>query len=228
MNSNKKKDPKIKADFHIHSNFSADSNSDIYEIAKVATEKKISKIAITDHNEIAGALRLKEKFPKLVITGEEILSQEGEVIGLFINKKIKPYLSLEKTIHEIKNQGGLVYVPHPFDSFRRGLGKHMRKIIKQIDIIEVFNGKIFLDHKNKKALEFAERNNLAKTAGSDAHTLNEISSVYVKMKDFSNQKELLENLKNAEIHKKRQKLGSVVQSFYVCGKNKFLHGRSVR
>ena len=109
----------LKADLHVHSEYSPDSESSLVDIIEHCTAKGINCIAITDHNEIAGAIELKNIAPFTVIVGEEILSSSGEIIGLFLTEHIPAQLSAEETIRRIKDQGGLVLIPHPFDRYFR-------------------------------------------------------------------------------------------------------------
>ena len=132
----------IKVDLHVHTRYSMDCKTSLEDIYNECKRKGISKIAVTDHETIEGALKFNKLYPDLVIVGEEILSSHGEIIGLFIHKHIESRQSPEKVIEEIKRQGGLVYIPHPFDVFRAGLKEEkLRALIDKIDIIEIFNSK---------------------------------------------------------------------------------------
>jgi len=219
----------IKLDLHVHTRYSADSSAKIDDIINLLKKNKTDKIAITDHNEIEGAKKAYEKMPNNIIIGEEILTVDGEIIGLFLQKKIKPYLTLESTIKEIKKQNGLIYIPHSFDRFRRGIGsKNLHRILDDIDIIEVFNGKIYLKYKNNNASEFAKENNILQGAGSDAHTVSEIFKTHIIINNFENKEDLLKNLKTAQIHKDTQKFFSLFKNAATRIKNKIIYGRGLR
>jgi predicted metal-dependent phosphoesterase TrpH len=157
----------------------------------------INCIAITDHNEIAGAFELKKIAPFSVVIGEEILTAAGEIIGLFLTEHIPAQLSVEETIKRIKDQGGLVLIPHPFDRFFRPSAIHryaLEAIVSDIDIIEVFNSHTVISSDSGKALKFAKKHGLLASAGSDAHLVDEIGNAYIEMPDFSSVKEFKRSL----------------------------------
>lgn len=194
-------------EFHCHSEFSRDSDVKIEDIIKKCKKNGVGGIALTDHNEINGALKLRNSAPDWlrVVVGEEIATMSGEIMGLFLNKKIAPGMSVKKTIQEIKNQGGLVVIPHPFDRLR--LEKmdfsEVQKYAEQFDIVEVFNARNVFQKDNEKAMQFAKKWNKAIICGSDAHCLSEYGKTIAKSIDCSGPKEFLESLKNAtfETHK---------------------------
>lgn len=190
----------MKVDLHVHTEASYDSNSTFEEICESAKRKGIDKIAITDHNVIDNAIEYSKKRPDLFIVGEEIRSAKGDMIGLFLNKCIEPFMSPEDTIAAIHEQGGLVYIPHPFDAWRKGLGDYIYKIMDKVDIIEVFNSKAILNVNNDKALECAKEHNRLQGAGSDAHQASQIGNAYLEMPSFSNKEEFLEVLKKAKVY----------------------------
>src|SRR5206468_3714742 len=133
-------------------------------------------LTITDHNRIEGALELAELAPFKVIVGEEVRTREGEIIGLFIEEFIPPHLSPEETIHEIKRQGGVVYVPHPFDRVRRSVIKRdaLFRVAPLVDALEVLNARCHISSDNAAAVAFAVERGLLQGAGSDAHTAFEV------------------------------------------------------
>lgn len=193
--------------FHVHTCFSSDCRMSLEGIIEVCISKKIDAVIITDHNTIRGAVALKNiAANKLeIIIGEEIKTNEGELLGLFIEEEIAPYNSPERTIKEIREQNGLVCVPHPFDFFRNGKIKEtaLKRIIDEIDIIEVFNSRNIFNFGNKKALQFAKSIKKTQIFGSDAHTKNEIGNAIIEMKPFSSKEEFLLNLENANKQTKR-------------------------
>ena len=137
----------------------------------VQRNNKVDAIAVLDHSEIEGALRLAEVAPFPVIVGEEVLTKEGEIGGLFLKERIPPGLPLKETADRIKEQGGLVYAPHPLArDVPRNIGKEaLLSIIERVDIIEGFNARIRYQSDNEEAKEIARRYGIAVAAGSDAH-----------------------------------------------------------
>jgi len=193
---------KIKMLFHIHSNSSDDGRLASGDIIYYCRENKIDVVAITDHNEIDGAIRTEKMSngnPRVII-GEEIKTLDGEVIGLFLKKKVAKGLSLKKTITEIKKQGGLVCLPHPGDKIRRSAisRKISENIIDSIDIIEVFNSRNLFVSSNKFANHLAEKHRKAKIAGADAHLKIELSKAINVIVDYENKEEFFQSLKSGE------------------------------
>jgi predicted metal-dependent phosphoesterase TrpH len=157
---------------------------------------------VTDHNEISGALEAQSKATGIkVIVGEEVkTADQGEVIGLFITEKIRRGMTLQETITEIKLQGGLVYVPHPFDRMHSVLDyKHLLDVLDDVDAIEVFNPRIAISEFNEEAVRFAAKYRVPAGAGSDAHVPQGLGSVRIRMRDFDGPEEFLESLRDADI-----------------------------
>jgi len=187
----------FKIDLHTHSIISPDGAGSIKEndFKKFLEKGILDCIAITDHNETSFAIELRKKLGDKIIVGEEITTKDGEMIGLFLNKTIPAGLSAKQTVREIKKQNGLIYIPHPFETFRKGVKrKILEEIINDIDIFEVFNGRGVLRGKAKLALEFAEKYNLPQASSSDAHGHGGIGRTYSivsKMPTRNNIKQLL-------------------------------------
>jgi len=171
----------------------------------VQRNNKVDAIAVLDHDEIEGALRLAEVAPFPVIVGEEVLAKEGEIGGLFLEERIPPGLSLKETVDRIKEQGGLVYAPHPLArDVPLSIGKEaLLSIIEKVDIIEGFNARIRHESDNEKAKEVARRHGIAVAAGSDAHFPWEIGRAGIEIAPFSTPQEFLENLRQAQIFGRR-------------------------
>lgn len=173
----------MKADLHIHTNFSYDGISSPKEMVDAAIKKGINCICITDHEETKGAIEaMKYGFDKniLVVPGIEVLSTSGDILGINIKKIIPRGLSAEKTIQEIRKQGGIAIIPHPFRPFLLGfLGGEEKLKNLQADAIESFNASNFLMFANNKAYKFAQENNLSFTAGSDAHQKKFVGRGYI-------------------------------------------------
>jgi hypothetical protein len=171
------------AELHCHSEYSRDSDIPLPRIIELCQQRKVSIIALTDHNEIAGAQELQQMAPDwlTVIVGEEITTAEGDVIGLYLKKKIEAGLPIAETIQQIKKQGGLVLLPHPFDRIRREAvgGEVLKQIVQDIDALEVFNGRCLWPGDNRRAADFAAKRGLTSFAGSDAHTPGEYGRTLV-------------------------------------------------
>lgn len=186
---------------HVHTNHSACSESPIDEIAEYCRRHGIDAIAITDHNQVEGALELRDKAPDLnVIVGEEVSTREGEVIGLFLKERIAAGKDLRETCMEIRKQGGLVYVPHPFDSLKvqRIRSWNLERILDLVDIMEVYNAKATFPIYNKKAKDFAESHNITGAVGSDSHYIKSIGSALNSMEAFEGPADFLEKLSRAQ------------------------------
>ncbi len=176
----------IRADLHIHTCYSADSLTPLERIVERCLELGINCIAVADHNTIAGALRLREIAPFKVIVAEEILTVAGEVMGLFLSKEVARGLPAQETISRIRDQGGLVAIPHPFG---RSLPWQPNLLtsaetLSQVDIIETFNSRTPFSGSIRRAAMLAREHGKAASAGSDAHTLGEIGRAYVQMAEF--------------------------------------------
>ncbi len=160
----------------------------------------ITCVAVTEHDNIDGALHMKQIAPFKVIVAEEVRAREGEIIGLFLSEPVPPGLSAGETVARIKEQGGLVCAPHPFDRFRQGLGEEtLTRILPQLDVVEAFNGRIRLGRDNDRARRFAEEHGLPLSAGSDAHSPWELGRVYVEMPDFETPQQFIESLRQGRI-----------------------------
>ena len=191
----------LKADFHIHSEYSMDCNTPLEKIVSRCQELGINCVAICDHGTAEGALRMREIAPFKVIVAEEILTPHGEIMGMFLEETIPSGLSVPETLSRIKAQGGLVCIPHPFDIFRQSaLRSHiLEEIADQIDIIEVFNSRAILTRSSAKALAFATKHGIAQSAGSDAHTPHEIGNAYIEMPEFNGREDFLKALAEGKI-----------------------------
>ncbi len=176
----------LRVDLHMHTQFSPDSLVSPERLVARCQKVGLSCIAVTDHNTTEGARVVKDIAPFLVIVGEEVRTSEGEVTGLFLTETIPEGLSIGETARRIKDQGGLVSIPHPFDRFRgevisrRGLDE----VVQYADIVEVFNARNNLSADDRKALDFAREHGLLTSGVSDAHTTMELGRTYVEMPDF--------------------------------------------
>ena len=175
-----------RVDMHIHSRHSFDCLNDPNALIERATALGLDVLCITDHNEIDGALRLKSKYPDRVIVGEEVKTGEGvDVIGLYVHTKIPKGTPARKTCELIHEQGGIVYVPHPYAAGKGGGGRILSVIEDLVDAVEGFNGRIHHPQLNQRAVDWAAQRNLPLGAGSDAHTLAEVGRAFVEVPDFA-------------------------------------------
>jgi glycosyltransferase involved in cell wall biosynthesis len=194
--------PLIDVDLHMHTDHSSDCATPVEVLLAEAQARGLGAIAVTDHNEISGALDARAKANGVkVIVGEEVkTAEQGEVIGLFIEEKIPRGMTLQETIAEIKRQGGIVYVPHPFDRMHSVPDyEHLLAVIDEVDAIEVFNPRIAITEFNEEAVRFAAKYRIPAGAGSDAHVPQGLGSVRIRMRDFDGPDEFLESLRDADI-----------------------------
>ena len=192
----------IDVDLHMHTDHSYDCATPVEVLLAEARTRGLGAIAVTDHNEISGALDARAKADGVkVIVGEEVkTAEEGEVIGLFIEEKIPRGATLRETIAEIKRQGGLVYVPHPFDRLHSVPDyEHLLPVLDEVDAIEVFNPRVAISEFNDEAARFAAKYRIPAGAGSDAHVPQGLGSVRIRMRDFDGPEEFLESLRDADI-----------------------------
>jgi predicted metal-dependent phosphoesterase TrpH/glycosyltransferase involved in cell wall biosynthesis len=194
----------IDVDLHMHTDHSGDCVTPVEVLLATARERGLGAIAVTDHNEISGALEARDKaaeFGVKVIVGEEVKTKDqGEVIGLFIEEKIPRGMSLEETIAEIRRQGGIVYVPHPFDRLHSVPDyEHLLNVVADVDAIEVFNPRIAIAAWNEEAVRFAGKYRIPGGAGSDAHVAQGLGAVRIRMRDFDGPQEFLQSLREADI-----------------------------
>jgi predicted metal-dependent phosphoesterase TrpH/glycosyltransferase involved in cell wall biosynthesis len=199
----------VHVDLHMHTDHSSDCATPVDTLLDTAKRVGLDAIAITDHNEISGALEARERANGIkVIVAEEVkTADQGEVIGLFIEEKIPRGMTLQETIAEIRRQGGLVYVPHPFDRMHSVPDyEHLLDVVEDIDAIEVFNPRVAFSAFNEEAARFAAKYRIVAGAGSDSHVAQGLGSVKIKMRDFDGPEEFLESLRDADIVRKKQSL----------------------
>lgn len=172
-------------DLHMHTRHSKDCLSDPADVVATARRVGLDRIAITDHDEIAGAFEAQRLAPELVIVGEEVRTAEGlDLIGLFLSQHIPPGGSFRDVADAIRDQGGVTYLPHPFDRWRGGDESFFADVIDCVDVVEVFNARVHDQDRNRQARAWAEQHGLPGGAGSDAHTLGEIGRGRVRLAPF--------------------------------------------
>ncbi len=193
---------RIDVDLHMHTDHSSDCATPVEVLLATAKARGLGAIAVTDHNVISGAFEAQAKASGIkVIVGEEVkTADQGEVIGLFLRELIPRGLTLQETIAEIKRQGGVVYVPHPFDRMHAVPDyEHLLAVLDDVDAIEVFNPRVAIQEFNEEAVRFAAKYRIPAGAGSDAHVAQGLGSVRIQMPDFDGPAEFMEALREADI-----------------------------
>ncbi|HEY2219927.1 MAG TPA: glycosyltransferase [Gaiellaceae bacterium] len=201
----------IVADLHMHTSWSFDCTVDPAELVDHAEAEGLGAVAVTDHNVFGGALETVDAAHDrdlVVIPGEEVkTADQGEVIGLFLDREIPRGLSFADTVAAIREQGGLVYVPHPFDRMHTiPEPKTLHRHLADIDVFEVYNARLLFDAQNDEALRFARKYDLTMGAGSDAHVLQGVGTGAVRMRAFRDPEEFLISLRSAEILRRPKSL----------------------
>lgn len=193
-------------DMHVHSCYSSDSALPVNTIVRSYIQYGILPL-VCDHNTIAGSGKvyagLRERDAGIpCILAEEIMTRDGEIIGLFLTEPVRPFLSAEETLDTIRDQGALSLIPHPFCSYRTSAIKRdaLDRNIGRIDMVEGFNARVIRDDENILAQRYAAQYKKPVSAGSDAHTFVELARNFVAIEPFSSPGELLRNLRHARVH----------------------------
>ncbi|HET6311107.1 MAG TPA: PHP domain-containing protein [Candidatus Nitrosotalea sp.] len=193
----------IRVDLHVHSSASFDCAVSPEHVVSRCRRLGLSPVFLTDHNSIEGAMQLQST--ERVIAGEEVMTTGGELIGLFLREQVPAGLGAREAAIRIKDQGGLVYLEHPYDPFRRHLSEDsIEAIADLIDIVEVFNGRSE-EKVNRRAEDLCAALGAAPGAGSDAHSTQELGGVYIEMEDFDGAEDFLVKLAAGRIVKRRAK-----------------------
>lgn len=189
-----------KIDLHCHSYGSHDGRLQASDVRYMLASGKLNTIAVTDHDNIQAAMKLRAEFGEQIIVGEEITTSQGEIIGLYLNKLVKPGQTALETVRAIKSQGGLVYIPHPFDHTRRsGVSLEVLDEIRvEVDIVETGNGRDYFTKHAKQALAWAEQNNVAMAHSSDAHGPIGWGKTYSVLSESPDRDSLVELLRQAK------------------------------
>jgi predicted metal-dependent phosphoesterase TrpH/glycosyltransferase involved in cell wall biosynthesis len=203
--------PWIFADLHMHTHWSHDCSIEVDELLDHAESEGLGAIAITDHNVFGGAAEAVERArgrDLIVIPGEEVKTDDqGEVIGLFLREEIPRGMSFSETVAAIREQEGVVYLPHPFDRmhaipFPATLHRHLH----ELDVLEVYNARLLFEGYNDEALRFARKYGLPAGAGSDAHVLQGVGTGALRMRSFEGPEEFLLSLRTAEVLRRPKSL----------------------
>lgn len=184
---------------HCHSHYSNDSLSKPEDIIRVAKQRRLDKVILTDHNTIQGALVAKEIDPDLIIIGEEVLTTEGEFLAFFVQEEVPRGLKPMEALERLKDQNAFISVSHPFDYLRKGWSlETLTQIKPHIDAIEIFNARSFSKGINQQAQTYADKNDLAGTVGSDAHLLIEVGRVSLQLPPFENTDQLRQVIRQGQ------------------------------
>lgn len=176
--------PTIRADFHTHTCFSHDAHQTPRELVERARALQLDRVAVTDHHTIEGALRAHELDPERVIVGEEITTRcRIDIIGLYLTTRIAPRLPLEQVIDEIRAQGGVVYLPHPF-AYLTDARRRVDRALPLVDIVEVWNSRAFYAPWNRRAMDEVRERGVPQAAGSDAHFSAELGRAVTVLPSF--------------------------------------------
>jgi predicted metal-dependent phosphoesterase TrpH len=187
----------VRVDLHLHSNYSHDGQSSLEELIRRCAEIGLDRIALTDHNTVEGALELAKLAPELAIVGEEAKTREGEVIGLFITRRLPPYLPPEDVMDLVHDMGGLTYIPHPFDRHRANFRpERIIELAGRIDIIETYNAWCE-PAENQAAARFAADLDKVGATGSDAHAASELGRSWMEMEEYTSPRDFLAKLRDA-------------------------------
>ena len=187
----------MRVDLHLHSRYSHDSSTSLDALIRRAHECGLDRIALTDHNTAEGALELAKLAPELTIVGEEAKTREGELIGLFITRRVPPYLRPEEAMDLIHEMGGLTYIPHPLDRNRSHFrSERIVELADRIDIIETYNPWAGPDA-NRAAAELAAELGKVAATGSDSHGIEEIGRSWMEVDEYDGPSDFLEKLRRA-------------------------------
>lgn len=206
----------MKVEVHVHTRYSGHSILRVEDVARIAKKRCLDVVAIADHNVIRGAIELSKVFPTII--AEEISSNEGHVIGLFLREKVEKGPTLE-VMDKIRAQGALVMIPHPFDTMRKE-ALMREELVSRGDIIEVFNSRVLRQEDNERARKFAVDKGLPMIVGSDAHTSIEIGRSFIEIDSVDDPRSFMRALVSAKLHSKRS-------SVLVHGQTKLLKLREL-
>lgn len=177
--------PMLTVETHCHTDASGDCRVRVEDLIKTARRRGIDRLVITDHNSISGALRAKQLDPELIIIGEEIMTEQGELLAFFVSEEVPRHLPPLEAIRILREQGAYISVSHPFDPRRGWPLRALEAIAPHVDAVEIFNARNIRPAYNEAAQRFATRFKLGGTAGSDAHTLIEVGRATMQVPEFT-------------------------------------------
>ncbi len=198
-------------DFHTHSQASPDGGLSRAQYDKAFKLKLLDCVAVTDHNRVDNAISLQRALGESrIIVGEEIMTTMGEIIGLFLQKPVLGGLSPSQAIKAIKEQNGIVYIPHPFETVRHGLdASTLDEIAGQVDIVEVHNGRAWLQNRGPDAVAWAQMHHKLRAASSDAHGWRGLGSGITRLEEIPTRESLLKLMQKAHLTARRPNLRSL-------------------
>jgi len=200
-----------KIDLHTHSSASPDGGITQAEYGQILESESLHAVAITDHDRIDFALRMRDILGEKIIVGQEVTTRDGEIIGLFLQQPVKPGQSAKDTAVAIHAQGGLVYIPHPFETVRKGVTQvTLDSIIDEVDIVEAYNGRAFVQNRGPQAITWARMHQKPIVSSSDAHGAKGLGATYSLVKQRPSRDNLLKLLPQAQHAMQRPPLYSLL------------------
>lgn len=205
----------FKVDLHTHSSASPDGGITPDQYQRILETGVLDAVAITDHNSIDLALAMQKQLGEKIIVGEEIMTNRGEIIGLFLKELVPSGLSPIDTVRHIKDQEGLVYIPHPFETIRKGMHKPaLEEILDYIDVVEICNGRAFAQNYSSQAVVWAKLNQKDGAAGSDAHGFRGLGNTYNDLPEMPTRENLLTLLDHAVLRTSRPSFRALLYPKY--------------
>lgn len=205
----------FKVDLHTHSEGSPDGGVTLAQYAKVLDSGALDLIAITDHNRIDYAQAIQSQLGDRIIVGEEIMTTHGEIVGLYLQDVVPAGLTPLDTVKQIKDQGGLVYIPHPFETVRKGLHPAtLDELVDYIDIVEVCNGRAFLQNRSSQAVVWTKLNQKSPAASSDAHGVRGLGRTYTDFTELPTKGSFLHLLDTAVLRTSHPSFRSLLYPKY--------------
>ncbi len=205
----------FRVDFHTHSAASPDGGITLKQYRRILEAGILDCIAITDHNRIDFAVKAKSALGDRIIIGEEIMTTMGEIIGLYLKEPVAPGMTPEKTIQAIREQDAIVYIPHPFETIRKGIHPATLELIQdEVDIMEVCNGRAFLQNRSQQALLWAKLNKVSCAASSDAHGVIGLGRTYTDLSEIPTRDTIISLLKNGTLQTKRPRVRGLLYPKY--------------
>lgn len=207
---------RLKIDLHIHTNHSKDGKMSPEDLVRKAKNMGFDAIAVTDHGTIKGAVeteRIAKRIAKdmIVIVGQEVNTDNGEILAYGIREDIKEEEDIVKTCKEIKQKNGFLIIPHPFDPMRKGAGKRIAEVMEYADAVEGFNERTIVSRFNDKSMAFVRENGVSAVAGSDAHFLEEFGKTYMLIDSKKETKDILEAIKEGKAELFMEKHGKAYE-----------------